>query len=75
MSSKRKLLSDKDRRAQRRSLKFLKASHGGAGSERNPIARDLATAKYHQRVIERKRVDGEEGSFFADRYYEDEVDW
>ena len=53
-------LTHKEKRAQRR---------------RNHIARDLATHKYHQRVIDRKRHDGEEGSFFADRFYEDEVDW
>jgi hypothetical protein len=53
-------LSEKEKRAQRR---------------RNHIAKDLGTPKYRQRIVERKRVDGEEGSFFADRYYEDEVDW
>lgn len=54
-------LSDKEKREQRR---------------RNHVARDLATPKYHQRIIERKRVEDEEGNrFFADRYHEDEVDW
>lgn len=54
-------LSDKEKRSQRR---------------RNHIAKDLMTPKYHQRVIERKRIESEDGEyFFADRYYEDEVDY
>lgn len=56
-------LPEKDRRRVRRSFKVQK--------ERNPIARDLAEPKYHQRVIERKRSE----DFQADRFYEDEVDW
>lgn len=37
--------------------------------DRNVIARDLATPKYHQRVIQRKRVEDEDGNIHHD-YYE-----
>lgn len=49
---------DRDRRRQRR--------------DRNVIARDLATPKYHQRVIKRKRVEDENGNVHHDYYEEDE---
>lgn len=43
---------------------------------RNSIAHDLGSPKYRQRVIERKRIEsGDDSYFFADRFYEDEVDW
>lgn len=51
---------DKDRRRQRRNF------------NRNHIARDLESPKYHQRVIERKRTEDE---LVADRFHEDEVGW
>lgn len=41
--------SEKEKRSQRR---------------RNHIARDLATPKYHQRVMQRKRVETEHGVYF-----------
>ena len=40
---------------------------------RNHIAKDLATPKYHQRVIERKRYENEDGqSVYFDYAEEDE---
>jgi hypothetical protein len=45
---------DKERRRQR---------------QRNHIARDLASSKYHQRVVPDKRK-----NFIADRFYEEEIE-
>lgn len=53
--------TEKERRKQRRSFKV-----------RNEIARDLHTPKYHQRVIERKRVDNEDGSYWFEDILEDD---
>jgi hypothetical protein len=41
---------------------------------RNHVARDLATPKYHQRIIpDRKRIDNDDGTFYLDeRYYDDD---
>lgn len=41
---------------------------------RNHVARDLATSKYHQRIIpDKKRIDNADGTFYFDeRYYEDD---
>lgn len=52
--------SDKDRRRQRRSF------------QRNHIAHDLGSPKYHQRIKERKRVDDDEGYYFVEPYLDDE---
>lgn len=42
---------------------------------RNHIAKDLASPKYRQRILERKRTDNEDGSYyFADRYYDEDDD-
>lgn len=42
---------------------------------RNPIARDLHTPKYRLQVIERKRIEDEDGNiYFQDRYYDDETE-
>lgn len=51
--------TDKEKREQRR---------------RNHVARDLATTKYHQRIMpDKKRVDNADGTFYLDeRYFEDE---
>jgi hypothetical protein len=58
--------SEKDRRRQRRSFKDVK--------ERNPIAKDLGSAKYRQRTVPNKRrIDNEDGSFyFQERYYDED---
>lgn len=51
----------KDRRRQRRALK------------RNHIAHDLGSPKYHQRVVDRKRVENDDGSYYLqDVYLDDE---
>jgi hypothetical protein len=42
---------------------------------RNHIAKDLHSPKYHQRIVERRRVEGEDGElYFLDRYYDEEDD-
>ena len=52
--------NEKERRLQRR---------------RNFVAKDLASPKYHQRVIDRKRIENEDGSvYYQDRYYDEEDD-
>lgn len=39
----------------------------------NHIAKDLASPKYHQRIVERKRYESEDGNvYFVDQYEEDE---
>lgn len=55
-----KKFGDKERRKQRRS---------------NHIAKDLMTPKYRQRVLDRKRIEDEDGNYyFQDRYVEDNYD-
>lgn len=54
--------TDKERRKQRRSFQV-----------RNMIAKDLHSPKYRQRIIERKRVDNEDGTYwFEEQYLDDE---
>lgn len=42
----------------------------------NHIAHDLRSPKYRPRVIDRKRIEDEDGNYyFLDRYYDEEDDY
>lgn len=40
---------------------------------RNHIAKDLGSPKYHQRIVERRRYEGEDGEVYFD-YEEQDLD-
>lgn len=53
--------SDKEKRKQRRQY------------ERDRLLKDLGSPKYRQRVIDRKRIEDEDGNlYFQDQYVEDD---